>query len=247
MSRYAENRAEQSSRFPRAILIASVVLAVVYLPLLAFALPRVAAIAKVGSILCLLALAERPGVPRSLLAALGLSALGDLLLAFQGLTRLEPLALFISGLGIFLIAHLCYITLFVGNREQHRISGQRGSEPKFLRGFVPGFVLRRLGMVAIVAALLALLKVLWPTLGFLRIPVLVYSVALGLMAITAQRSRYSYLVPLGALLFVASDAMLAYARFRRMFVAAPILVWTSYYLAQCFITIGVSKADQASQ
>jgi uncharacterized membrane protein YhhN len=207
-----------------AILAVSAALALAHLPLLYVGWLRLAAVAKVGSIVLLLSYAERPTTPRSLLAALGLSALGDLFLGVNGIAPIAPELLFLAGLFSFLLAHLCYIRLFASHTE-------RLSRTSF----------RRVGMALVGAILLSLLSVLWPTLGGMRWPVVIYAVVLSAMAISAQRSKFPAMTAVGALLFVASDAMLAYARFHQIFYAAAVFIWLSYYLAQVFICVGVVR------
>jgi uncharacterized membrane protein YhhN len=218
---------------PRAmalVLAVSAMLAIAHLPLLYLGWLRLAAVAKVGTIVVLLSYAERPTTPRSLLAALGLSALGDLFLGVNGIARVSPELLFLAGLFSFLLAHLCYIRLFATHTE--RLS--RTS-------------LRRVGMALVGATMLSLLAVLWPTLGGMRPPVVIYAVVLGAMAISAQRSKFPAITAVGALLFVASDAMLAYARFHHIFSAAAVLMWFRAYLAQLFICVGVVRWCESAQ
>ncbi|HEX8924478.1 MAG TPA: lysoplasmalogenase [Terriglobales bacterium] len=213
-----------SPRVMATILVVSAVLAMAHLPLLYAGWLRLAAVAKVGSIVLLLSYAERPTTPRSLLAALGLSALGDLFLGVNGIAPIAPELLFLAGLFSFLLAHLCYIRLFASHAE-------RLSRSSF----------RHVGIALVGAVLLSMLAVLWPTLGGMRWPVVVYAVVLSAMAISAQRSKFPTITAIGALLFVASDAMLAYARFHQIFYAAAVLIWFSYYLAQIFICVGVVR------
>jgi uncharacterized membrane protein YhhN len=213
-----------------ALLAVSAVLALAHLPLLYLGLLRLAAVVKLGSIVLLLSYAERPGAPRSLLAALGLSALGDMFLAVNGIARIDPALLFLAGLLSFLFAHLCYIRLFASHTE-------RMSRASF----------RRVGMALVGAILLSVLAVLWPTLGPMRWPVVIYAIVLAAMAIAAQRSKFPAITAVGTLLFVASDAMLAYARFHQIFYAAAVLIWFSYYLAQLFICVGVVRWFETAQ
>ena len=219
--------APPSARAMGAIIVLSAVLAGLYLPVLHMGWLRLAAVAKVGSIVLLLAYAERPTTPRSLLAGLGLSAVGDLLLAVIGIAPVPPGMLFLAALFSFLLAHLCYIRLFSTHTE-------RLSRASF----------RRVGMALVGAAVLLLLSVLWPTLGAMRWPVVVYAVVLAAMAISAQQSKFPAMTAIGALLFVASDSMLGYLSFHRVTrfgYEAPMLVWLSYYIAQVLISTGVAR------
>jgi len=211
----------------------SVVLAVLYLltvsvegPSLVLAWNGIAidlfAISKVGSILMLLWFAAR-AVPThpALIGGLAFSDIGDFLLAAKHIGPWDEPKLFIAGLIAFLLAHLCYITLFVNNAD--RKTSQ----------------LRRFTITVVIAALWFLLSRLWPTLGSMRIPVVAYSLALSTMATTAQLSRFPAVVSMGALSFFASDAMLAVSHFAHPFPASRPLIWITYYVAQFLISAGV--------
>jgi len=217
--------APESTSIAGVLLGVSIVMAVVHLPLLNFGYIRVGILAKVLAIVFLLAYAERPGIPRPLLAALGLSALADLLLALMGVVAITPEFLFLCGLGVFLLAHLCYILLFLRRREKGELA-----------------LSRRFRMAVVVTALALLLWQLWPNLGAMMIPCVIYAVVLAAMAISAQLSRLPEITSFGALLFFASDAMLAWARFHGIFPFAAVLVWASYYAAQVCIARGVVRS-----
>jgi len=216
----------------RTIIAASVLCSIAYLgSTVTESAPAATAVTlKVGSILLLLALAAasvRRSVP--LLAALAASALGDFLL---GVPRLGPLGegeLFVFGLGAFLLAHSWYIALF-GRNLAEGVSRER-----------------KAGIAVAILTLAITLFVLWPSLGDLRIAVLVYAIALDAMAVTALASRFPPLVGIGALFFVASDAMLALEHFGHPFAAARVLVWTTYYAAQFMITVGVLRRVSADR
>jgi uncharacterized membrane protein YhhN len=121
-----------------------------------------------------------------LIAALAASLAGDVLLL--------PPSRFIAGLVAFLLAHLAYLVAF---------AHLPGSVPWFVAGVViAAVVIATLGRVLLAAARRA---------GF-GTPVAVYLVAICGMAIAATRTGLAAAV-LGAWLFVASDAMLAWGRF----------------------------------
>jgi uncharacterized membrane protein YhhN len=183
------------------------------------------AIFKVGSILLLILFSARSGAPPALIAALSFSAVGDFLLAARQLGPLDESKLFLAGLIAFLGGHLCYIALFFRNLSRHQLPP-----------------LRRVSIVLVIAAFLLLLSRLWPSLGSIRLPVLLYAVALSTMAITAQLSRFPSSVAVGALSFFASDAMLAISHFGHPFTAHHPLIWTTYYAAQFSICTGVISA-----
>jgi uncharacterized membrane protein YhhN len=155
---------------------------------------------------------------RWLMPALLLSATGDWLLAIPWWTMS-----FVLGLAAFLCAHLCFIgalaPLVKGKPAPGRIA-----------------VMVLLGVVAI-----ALLAWFWPHLGRenLTIPVTVYVFVLTLMACTAWAARLPTIwVPVGALCFMASDAMIAISRFILGHEALAVPIWWLYAAALVLITAG---------
>ena len=159
-----------------------------------------------------------PGPGRRLAAGLALGALGDFLLA-------SP-ALFLAGMGAFFAQHALYVSVFFAEREM------RAARLPWAGGLT--------------AAAVALFAVLLPHLGALTWPVLVYSLALLAMAVTATLRRPAALtVGIGATLFFASDALLAINRFVTRLPAAGILILATYYAGQFFIARGWLK-DRAS-
>ncbi len=163
--------------------------------------------------------------------ALLLSAVGDFLLGVGRLGQLEGESLFLLGLGSFLIAHLVYIAMFrgVGLMDLRKVGAARAC-----------------GVMAIVVALAVLLGGLRPTLGDLLIPVVVYAVVLGAMAISAVLADLGTpLAGVGALFFIASDAMLAVGKFRGPFPGSAQLIWITYYLAQALILQGVVRRPES--
>ena len=158
---------------------------------------------------------------RGLIAAgLLCSLAGDVLL-------MVPADLFLPGLVAFLAAHLCYLTAF-------RSDGG-GAGPVGL-------------LVLVVLAGAGVLSVLWPSLGPMRIPVLVYVaviltmcwMALGRWWVT--RAPGSGLAAAGALCFVVSDSLLALDRFRSPIPLSPLLVLGTYYAAQILIASSIGAA-----
>lgn len=118
------------------------------------------------------------------------SLLGDALLAL-------PHDLFIAGLVSFLIAHLGYISAYL-ERSRAWAAPWLG-----------------LALAAVVAILLALNH--FGTLGPMQLPVGVYALVIGAMlwraGALAKLDGAGRLALVGALLFVASDALLAWHRF----------------------------------
>lgn len=127
---------------------------------------------------------------------------------------------FLPGLLSFLIAHIFYIAAFT-----HESSGQA---PLL---YVIPFVL--FGAV--------MLRWLWPHLGAMRVPVLIYMGVILIMAYQAANRWIetsqdgTFLALAGAYLFVASDAALAVDRFRGRFRSADFWVLSTYFAAQLLI------------
>lgn len=147
--------------------------------------------------------------------ALGFSTLGDIFLDLSGL--------FVQGLGAFLIAHLIYSALFArnGQRSLRLTSNQVTS------------------LLALSLYSLALTTWLWPGLGKLAVPVLLYVCAITLMLALAivARFRQSWIV-WGALLFLISDSLIGISKFKTPVPLRDYLVWATYYLGQCGIALG---------
>ena len=154
--------------------------------------------------------------------ALLLSSIGDVLL------DLDP-GLFVIGLCAFLAAHLLYTVIFVIHRAR----------PVVLSGARIALLVLVLGYAALFA------RWLIPGLGALAVPVALYICAITAMVLTAILARFpSYLVVLGALLFLVSDSVLAVDRFKMAVPMRGLLVWTTYYLAQYSIARGVLRASK---
>ena len=149
--------------------------------------------------------------------ALALSTAGDILL------DLDPDRLFVYGLALFLLAHLTYIFLFVRNR--------------------PRPLLIDLAQTAIVILIClysgAISAWLLPGLGALTIPVVAYILVITVMVVTSILTQFSsQWVVSGAVLFLASDSLLAVNKFKTPVPLRDYLVWSTYYLAQYGIASG---------
>lgn len=156
------------------------------------------------------------------LAGLWLSLLGDVLLML-------PLGLFVPGLVAFALAHLAYA---------------RG----FAHGLRPASL--RLPLLLVLLAGGGNLVGLWPHLpADMRVPVAVYVLLIGLMASLAlarwrQQLPGGRLAAIGALLFMASDSLLAWDRFAGPLPAAIAGVLLSYWAAQALIAISSLAAGR---
>jgi uncharacterized membrane protein YhhN len=210
-----------------ATLLFSLVAGVLYLFIVEAQVSLARSSVKTASILLLAVLSAVRGGPVLLTAGLLLSSLGDAFLSRNGERA------FMGGLASFLVAHLCYIALFT------------------LAGNGYGLILidlwRMVVAVLMAGFMLAMMIVLLPRVGpSQRLPVLAYSVAILMMGLSAL-TLDNYWILAGAILFMASDAILAAERFLTSGVspnrlAMRIAVWIAYYAAQLTITLGVLLA-----
>lgn len=184
------------------------------------------AAAKVLMCALLFLACARHGAPRErarLMIALAASAAGDALLALPQLTFS-----FVGGLGAFLVAHLAYCALLAPRATD-------------LTGFWHGAPGRRRALVPLLWAIAAAMYVvLLPHLGPLAVAVAVYMLALCAMASLALLAKPGGMaLSLGALAFVASDAMIGIDRFLSPFRGSDYAIWFSYAIAQLSIAAGV--------
>jgi uncharacterized membrane protein YhhN len=173
------------------------------------------------AVVLIILIALQPGHPTSpfygqaIIAGLVFSLAGDIFLML-------PSDRFIPGLVSFLCAHVFYIAAFA--RESRGALSFWTLVPFLLYGCL-------------------MLRVLWPHLGKLKLPVLIYVAAILAMGWTAAgrrlstEQRGSLLAFLGALLFIASDSVLALDKFRRPFRSAQLLILSTYFAAQWLIAL----------
>ena len=154
-----------------------------------------------------------------ILAALFLSWCGDVLLQAN---------LFIPGLVSFLLAHVCYILYFK----------QAGNNRKGLIQTKPLLIL------PVMLYIVLLLVLLFPYLQQLKIPVILYSITIGVMLLMAMNTRHqfnhtaSFLFISGAFLFVLSDSLLAINLFVENHWVMSLSVMATYAAAQYLIVKG---------
>ena len=175
--------------------------------------------------------------------ALAICALGDFLLGVRMLGSLDAEALFLLGLGSFLVGHLTYIAMF----RKYRISSISPAQPNppFKQHRLEWSTWRTLGILVVLIALGSVLGVLRNSLGPLLVPVVVYALVLCAMGISAMLADLGTpLAAVGALSFIASDAMLAISKFRGPFPGHEPLIWITYYAAQLLILLGVERHRQ---
>ncbi len=150
---------------------------------------------------------------RILSVAFVAAAAGDALLDVDGTANLAP------GLGCFLVMQIGFAIDFARQA--------RGAPARW-------------PLVALlVAAGVGLLIVAWPRLGDLAVPVVVYVAALVTMTWTALRVRERPWIGRGALLFVASDALIGVSQFVMPFPAPTAIIVALYYAAMLMIGRGL--------
>lgn len=151
----------------------------------------------------------------AIIAGLLFSLAGDIFLML-------PRDRFTAGLISFLIAHLFYIAAFWSE------SGRALS----IRAVIPFLIYGSL-----------MLRMLWRDLGKMRLPVMIYMLVILMMGWTATSrmmvtgERGSMLAFTGALLFIASDSMLAVDRFKDRLKGGQAYILTTYFAAQWLIAL----------
>jgi uncharacterized membrane protein YhhN len=141
---------------------------------------------------------------------------------------------FIPGLVSFLIGHVLYIFAY----RQH----QNEDDADSLRG------LQRVRLAfPIILAGTGLVVILYPVLGDLRIPVIVYAAVITSMVLVAlfrygrTTSQSFWLVFFGAVCFMISDSVLAINKFLDPISNAGLYIMATYMAAQFLIVQGIIK------
>ena len=167
-----------------------------------------------------------------IMAGLILSLVGDVLLIIP-----SPSA-FRAGLVAFLCTHLIYIAAFV----HVRLTGVLGLPQPHL----PAEVITAVALVLIAGAMYLYLK---PKLGGMKTPVVLYILVISVMLHRALDVAFTFpgqpaggLIAFGALLFYASDAVLAVDRFRMGGHMRHGHLWdlSTYYTGQLLIALSAS-------
>ena len=183
--------------------------------------------AKTLAVAFLAVLAAMQGGPLLLVAALGLSAAGDAFLSRDGEKA------FLGGLASFLAGHIAYVALFAlagGGLALLSAESWRGAIA-----------------LATAAFSIVMLAALWRRVGpQLRIPVAIYVAAILAMGVSALTTGNGWVIA-GAVLFIASDGLLATERFLLAAISPHRVwmryaVWVLYYAAQLAITLGFLMA-----
>jgi uncharacterized membrane protein YhhN len=171
--------------------------------------------------------AQSPRYRRWILAGIAGSLAGDVFLMLPG-------DLFVPGLLAFLLAHGCFIAAFLGD--------SRFAAPAW-------------PLAACLAYGALNLALLWGAIAVpLRLPVIVYVAVLAMMGGQAwARAQHgdaaTRLAARGALVFMFSDSVLAWDRFRGPLPLASLWVLAAYYLALWWIARsvqGIAIEDEAS-
>ena len=155
---------------------------------------------------------------------------GDVFLIFQSSSE----SFFIAGLGSFLIGHILYVLSYSRFRSIDKSKELVG--PQKVRFSLP-----------IILAGTGLVTVLYPKLGALRTPVMLYALVITIMVLTAlfrygRTTKTSFiLIFSGALFFMISDSMLAINKFLNPLPWSGVLIMTTYCMAQFLIVTGAPR------
>jgi uncharacterized membrane protein YhhN len=144
---------------------------------------------------------------------------------------------FIAGLIAFLISHILYI--FAYREFNNEDSGDALNALQRVRLAFP-----------IILAGSGLIVILFPVLGDLKIPVVIYAMVLAFMVITAlfrfgrTNPKSFWMVFSGAVLFMTSDSILAINKFLSPVAGSGVLIMSTYMAAQFLIIQGLLKHTQ---
>ncbi|MEX2554190.1 MAG: lysoplasmalogenase [Actinomycetota bacterium] len=161
---------------------------------------------------------ERDAQRALFVAALVLSLAGDVFLML-------PRDLFVAGLGSFLLGHIAYIGGFL---LEPRTGG-----PTLIAGAVVVMAAATLGRRIITAARAS-------DAPAIAAPVAVYMMVISIMVVLAAGTAEAFAI-VGAAIFFASDAMIAWDRFVRPFKWARPLIMASYHVAQAALVISLTR------
>jgi len=157
-----------------------------------------------------------------IILALIFSWAGDVFLMFESANG----NFFIFGLAAFLIAHIFYILFY---ENVIRKEGLR----KNYWWFLP-----------VIIYYIALIYILSPHLGDMKLPVRIYGIVISYMLIQAlqtggikNRGAATSMIA-GAVLFITSDSILAISKFYESFEYAGMAIMLTYGIAQLLITLG---------
>jgi alkylglycerol monooxygenase len=184
-----------------------------------------------GTLIVHLALRLRAGeVARrmavALLVGLGLSTVGDIVIAYQ----------FLAGIAAFLLAHVAYLVA-MGRPRGSAAQNGAAALPALAVGATMGWILVGGGRLP----------------APMRVPVLVYMIVISAMlaravarAVVAPRTRASRAFLVGAALFVTSDALIALSRWVVTVPHPHVAILATYFAAQWWISTGAEPAPRDS-
>ncbi|MGB4960560.1 MAG: lysoplasmalogenase [Saprospiraceae bacterium] len=143
---------------------------------------------------------------------------GDIFLMF------ESEDFFLLGLGSFMAMQILYTLTFLPDRN----TNIKENLPK---------------IIGVLATAIVVLSFLWSTLGEMLVPVAIYTAAICMMVTSAliRKNTLTWYLPVvfGVILFLISDALIAFNKFGGSFAAAPYLIILTYMIAQYLIVRGV--------
>ncbi|MBL0023626.1 MAG: lysoplasmalogenase [Saprospiraceae bacterium] len=154
--------------------------------------------------------------------ALIFAMLGDIFLMFKSE------AFFLLGLGCFLIMQILYTITFLKDKSP----AVRQNIYKALPVFI-------ISVMVIVS--------LWDGLHDMQLPVTIYTAAISSMVVSALiRKNVSWYLPVvvGVVLFMMSDAAIAFSKFGFPFPCAEYFIILTYMIAQFLIVRGVVERDE---
>jgi uncharacterized membrane protein YhhN len=174
------------------------------------------------TMVCIIAIAflqtsDMPYYKTAILIGLFFSLAGDMFLIWDK-------KLFLPGLIAFLLAHVCYTFAFY---ETPRLPNSIYSAIPFLIVFV------------------IFVSILWRRLGPMKVPVIVYALTICAMGRFAMLRWLDHgttdmlLAFAGASIFIVSDILLGYDRFRQPIPTKDIYVLGTYFLAQWLIAMSI--------
>lgn len=155
----------------------------------------------------------------AILLGLILSLTGDILLMLPG-------RLLLAGLVQFLMAHIVYLYAF-------------GSVTRWAIPSPWGLLLLLIGGLAYWLLARQLRELKWPVVIYMGAILLMTWQALEMFSQVG--ALWTLAAWIGALLFVASDAALAYNEFKQKFRHSPAVVLSTYYIAQLLIALSVHQ------
>ena len=174
---------------------------------------------------------QRFSSKKILLVALILSWIGDIILLFANKGELY----FIGGLIAFLLSHIFYILLFNKQLKMYLKKSR---------------TIYWIGITSIIIYLLVMMVVLMPYLGDLLLPVFVYAMTISIMLLFALKGFLNWQKPaniyifIGAIIFVASDSVLAFDKFYAAIPYSSFFIMSTYLAAQYLIVIGILKLNE---